>query len=290
MKKIVSFIVAFLGAIEAYAQIADFTDDEKVICDVFRQEMAEPVRFLSEDAFADIVSCYTFSPIRKDQLIRYCRMKELRKYTYNYLDSEPSIRKQHKETIDNFYLDSINMILIPYNPSLSGKFVSMALMWKNHLKLPSDTEARLMNLALGFSHRLRKNPCACIVREEMDSLIAILSKKQIKEVINTRNSADARIQASRLWLELSQANQTSGIDSTEQVSRAYFYYLRELYVKSYYVEQWELINNNLSDLYAHRPTIIKMYEALGQKEKVKQKHEEYREMNKEKKVDAAFAW
>jgi hypothetical protein len=49
-----------------------------------------------------------------------------------------------------------------------------------------------------------------------------------------------------------------------------------------YVEQNEVRDRNLQDLYRSKPKIIKMYEALDEKKRIKEK--------KEKSVGVEFSW
>ena len=191
-------------------------------------------------------------------------------------------RVVEKQRIDSLYQDSINALLIPYNSNISGEIISLSLRMSDALRLSKKNHVRLMDKALDFARRLRKNPYTNFKKEEMDALKKNLSAKQLETVIDEKNGMQAQVKAQRAWNALEEAGVAYELDSVPNVSRARLYYLIEMRYWDMYVEQNEVRDRNLQDLYRSKPKIIKMYEALDEKKRIKEK--------KEKSVGVEFSW
>lgn len=72
------------------------------------------------------------------------------------------------------------------------------------------------------------------------------------------------------------------MDSINDIGRAYLYYRMEMCLKDYYADNKELLDNNLADLYKHKPRIIQMCDGLWQKKQILKKYE--------KKVNSGYSW
>jgi hypothetical protein len=264
------------------AQTAIFNDAETAIIRTHEQEMKEPVSFLADDAFAEIESKCNVSPNVAGQVRMFCFIKETRKYICNYDSITVAERVTRKKEIEEQYMDSISRLLIPLNPNITGLVTGYALMMSRHLNLMPERHDSLMGYAIDYARRLRQNPCTYFAREEMDKLRRTLDDEQLKSAINAKNTTPARNRATALWQAVVNAHLEEGLDSTQQVRRAFLYYRNEMYIRDYFVEQQELLQANLNDLYMHKPKIIKMYEGIGTKEAVIKRHE--------KKVGMEFAW
>jgi hypothetical protein len=198
------------------------------------------------------------------------------------MEISPIDRYRCKERIDSIYQDSINVLLIPTNLNISGSLISLAIGMSDHFKMDSLKYQSLMNKALEFARQRKLNPCCNFAKEEMDFLKETLDKEQVERVININNIDEARFRAINVWNVLSDKGLLEYTDSIEQVSRAFSFFRRELFIYDYYTEQPELIENNLRDLNMRKPQIIRMYEGLLSKESVKQRHQ--------KKIGVEFAW
>lgn len=285
MKKIKIFALALCtlaGATSAAAQPLTLTDEEQKVVLEHWPEMEKPVNFLAEDALAAIEADYVVTPNRRESVAKLCQLAEIRKYAGNYLHPDPADRLRHKREIESLFRDSINAILIPLNPDLTGRATGYALMMRRHLELSPGKQDTLMEYALDYARRLHENPCANFAREEMDMLIRELDTEQLTQALNAKNSAAARLRSQQLWRAIVEAKLDVAQDSAAQVHRAYKYYNRELYILDYYVEQPSPLRANLDDLYRHKPTIVKMYEGIGMRQKVIEKHAE--------KVGNEYAW
>lgn len=283
MKKKQLFVVGmFLAAtiLRAETEIPDSVE-QKTWTEHFA-EMIVPVNFLAEDGFTSLRKQYRIPVDQLDRVHEYCYNREQRKYTYNYLPIPAEQRIEEKSRIDSLYRDSINRVLMPFNPQITGSTIGTVFRNASYLNLSDDKCQVLMEHALRFARRLYRNPCAYIAREEMDVLRKELTHDQLENVINWKNSKEARAKALDVWQSVQESELLLKSDSTEHTNRAYLYYLQEMYIRDYYVGEKEIIDNNLQELYARKPKVIKIYEAKGMQQWVQKKHQE--------RVGSAFAW
>lgn len=283
MKQKQLFVVGMLLAatvLRAETEIPDSVE-QKTWTEHFA-EMIVPVNFLAEDGFTSLRKRYRIPVDQLDRVHEYCYNREQRKYTYNYLPIPAEQRIEEKSCIDSVYRDSINRVLIPYNPQITGSTIGTVFRNASYLNLSDDKCQVLMEHALRFARRLFRNPCAYIAREEMDVLRKELTHDQLENVINWKNSKEARAKALDVWQSVRESELLSKSDSAEHTNRAYLYYLQEMYIRDYYVGEKEIIDNNLQELYARKPKVIKIYEAKGMQQWVQKKHQE--------RVGSAFAW
>ncbi len=265
-----------------YSQKLKYTKEETNAIQLYGKEMSHQVDIASEDALAEMQLRYLYNRNDLEHLRRLFEEREQRKAAHNYLERNPMERVVEKQRIDSLYQDSINALLIPYNSNISGEIISLSLRMSDALRLSKKNQARLMDKALDFARRLRKNPYVNFKKEEMDALKKNLSAKQLETVIDEKNGMQAQVKAQRAWNALEEAGVAYELDSLPNVSRARLYYLIEMRYWDMYVEQNEVRDRNLQDLYRSKPKIIKMYEALDEKKRIKEK--------KEKSVGVEFSW
>ena len=265
-----------------YSQKLKYTKEETNAIQLYGKEMSHQVDIASEDALAEMQLKYLYNRNDLEHLRRLFEEREQRKAAHNYLERNPMERVVEKQRIDSLYQDSINALLIPYNSNISGEIISLSLRMSDALRLSKKNHVRLMDKALDFARRLRKNPYTNFKKEEMDVLKKNLSAKQLETVIDEKNGMQAQVKAQRAWNALEEAGVAYELDSLPNVSRARLYYLIEMRYWDMYVEQNEVRDRNLQDLYRSKPKIIKMYEALDEKKRIKEK--------KEKSVGVEFSW
>lgn len=265
-----------------YSQKLKYTKEETNAIQLYGKEMSHQVDIASEDALAEMQLRYLYNRNDLEHLRRLFEEREQRKAAHNYLERNPMERVVEKQRIDSLYQDSINALLIPYNSNISGEIISLSLRMSDALRLSKKNHVRLMDKALDFARRLRKNPYTNFKKEEMDALKKNLSAKQLETVIDEKNGMQAQVKAQRAWNALEEAGVAYELDSLPNVSRARLYYLIEMRYWDMYVEQNEVRDRNLQDLYRSKPKIIKMYEALDEKKRIKEK--------KEKSVGVEFSW
>ena len=283
MRKLLSMLLlAIVCVSHVYAQKLTCTKEEANVIQLYGKEMSHQVNIASEDALAEMQLKYLYNRNDLEHLRRLFEEREQRKAAHNYLERNPMERVVEKQRIDSLYQDSINALLIPYNSNISGEIISLSLRMSDALRLSKKEHRRLMEKALDFARRLRKNPYTNFKKEEMDVLKKNLSAKQLETVIDEKNGMQAQVKAQRAWNALEEAGVAYELDSLPNVSRARLYYLIELRYWDMYVEQNEVRDRNLQDLYRSKPKIIKMYEALDEKKRIKEK--------KEKSVGVESSW
>lgn len=283
MRKLLSMLLlAIVCVSHVYAQKLTCTKEETNAIQLYGKEMSHQVNIASEDALAEMQLKYLYNRNDLEHLRRLFEEREQRKAAHNYLERNPMERVVEKQRIDSLYQDSINALLIPYNSNISGEIISLSLRMSDALRLSKKEHHRLMEKALDFARRLRKNPYTNFKKEEMDVLKKNLSAKQLETVIDEKNGMQAQVKAQRAWNALEEAGVAYELDSLPNVSRARLYYLIEMRYWDMYVEQNEVRDRNLQDLYRSKPKIIKMYEALDEKKRIKEK--------KEKSVGVEFSW
>ena len=283
MRKLLSMLLlAIVCVSHVYAQKLTCTKEEANVIQLYGKEMSHQVNIASEDALAEMQLKYLYNRNDLEHLRRLFEEREQRKAAHNYLERNPMERMVEKQRIDSLYQDSINALLIPYNSNISGEIISLSLRMSDALRLSKKEHRRLMEKALDFARRLRKNPYTNFKKEEMDVLKKNLSAKQLETVIDEKNGMQAQVKAQRAWNALEEAGVAYELDSLPNVSRARLYYLIEMRYWDMYVEQNEVRDRNLQDLYRSKPKIIKMYEALDEKKRIKEK--------KEKSVGVEFSW
>lgn len=283
MRKLLSMLLlAIVCVSHVYAQKLTCTKEEANVIQLYGREMSHQVNIASEDALAEMQLKYLYNRNDLEHLRRLFEEREQRKAAHNYLERNPMERVVEKQRIDSLYQDSINALLIPYNSNISGEIISLSLRMSDALRLSKKEHHRLMEKALDFARRLRKNPYTNFKKEEMDVLKKNLSAKQLETVIDEKNGMQAQVKAQRAWNALEEAGVAYELDSLPNVSRARLYYLIEMRYWDMYVEQNEVRDRNLQDLYRSKPKIIKMYEALDEKKRIKEK--------KEKSVGVEFSW
>lgn len=282
MRKLMFIMLAIVCVSHVCAQKLTYTKEEANVIQTYGKEMSRQVRIASEDALAEMQMKYLYDRKDYEHLQKLFEAREQRKIAHDYLEQNPSARVMEKMGIDSLFQDSINALLIPYNPNISGEIISLSLYMSDVLHLSKKSYHRLMEKALDFARRLREDPYANFKKEEIEVLKKNLTSKQLETVIDEKNNVQARIKAQRTWDALEGAGVSYELDSLPQVSRAQLYYLIEMRYWDLYVEDNEVRDRNLQDLYRSKPKIIKMYEALDEKKRIKEK--------KEKSVGVEFSW
>lgn len=285
-RKLLSTWALCACALFAHSQRLSVTEEEDRALSEHYFEIASSANISSEDAYEELRLKYRCSTNDMEKLKFLLQRRELRKHTHNFLETSARNRVIQKMKIDSLFQDSIDAILIPYNHDISEPIISMALFMANPLKLQEKKQKLLLNSALDFARRKRKQPRIDLAVEEMKVLKIYLSRKELERVIDEKNALTARVRIFRIWDELAREGATENeLDSVEQVALGFTYCKLEMRYRDLYVGDSEMLTRNLADLHAHRPAIIKMYEALTEKKRIKEEKEK-----KEKHVDMQYAW
>lgn len=275
--------LALLGLTYSYAQRLGFNAPDQSIWEEHLTEIESHARFLYEEISYEFANTYEIPPSNKKLIDNLIKNKELKKYLCNYKSYESiSDRVREKGQIDSTYLDSIFTLLVPYNPQMTGKAISLSLFFSQELSLSNDIVKVLTEKAVEFARRLHKNPCASFAVEEISVLKQQLTDSQLQDLLEEKNSKEAKAKAFHAWETLAKEQLTIEMDSINDIGRAYLYYRMEMCLKDYYADNKELLDNNLADLYKHKPRIIQMCDGLWQKKQILKKYE--------KKVNSGYSW
>ncbi len=289
MKRILCLLIIVCGILSSrcvFAQSLSFTKEEKNVIKKRNGALGQSTQIVCEDALASIRIKYRVASKDKEHLAKLIYDREFRKLAHNYIENNPIQRMKEKMRIDSLFQDSIDALLIPYNHDISGKCISIALQFSDNLKLNSKKRKFLMDKALSFARRKRQNPTVLYAKEEMDALKKTLSRKQIEDILNEKNRIDASVSARRIWSDLEKAKLTEELDSANQMYLLNKYFSLDMMYHDYYVGDDEAMRNNLDELYKHRPTAIRMHEAIENRKRIEKSAKE----EKKKKVSDTFAW
>ncbi|MBR4589507.1 MAG: hypothetical protein IKO36_02485 [Bacteroidaceae bacterium] len=228
---------------------------------------------LGEDAFINILRKYRVNKPDVERLKQLCINREVCKYIFNYLPMNPLTRVLAKERADSLYQDSINMLLIPENYHISGHAISLALCLADFLKLPEKSRSALMDSALDFARRRRKNPYANFAVDEVKVLRKYIKPDDLWNIYVEKNKEEAIRRSHAAWDTLRNANLTYELDSDRQVVATQFYYEKEMTMRDMYVDNEVVCERNLSDLYKSRTKLIVMYDAYMAKKRIRKENE-----------------
>lgn len=275
-------VFSFFNMFSQESQTLGLTEVEQKIWEEHLSEIIMPVTLMSEEVYATLDTNYLIKQHQEKAIKQYCFTKELRKYICNYRCPDVRQRIVEKNKINDLYQDSINILLLPYNPILSGIFISWVLQKQKNLGINDNKYTSILKGALHLCHIVRDNPCNNIAQKEMEILKNNLSHNQVCIVINSVNHKDAEISAKNVWKRLQNAGMVEPKDSSNYIKDAYSYFQKEMYIRNYYIGEQDLINNNLRDLYLHKPIVIKKMDGLQYQKVIKRQHEE--------RVGAEYSW
>lgn len=283
--KLLLTLILVQTACSVFSQSTEIQKKERIAIEQHGSAFLPFAVIAGEDALENLKMKYHIDSEQLPALYRMLIKRETRKLAHNYIETDSRSRIIAKASIDSVYQDSVNAILIPLNLNISGTCISMTLRFAEKIRLSEKKRKKLLDCALDYARRLRRNPYESFAREEMTVLNKYLTRNQLNYVLDEKNKVEASVKAQRAWNELDMAGETQGLDSTQQVIRANMYYSLEMRFRDLYVGESELLERNLSDLYVSKPKIIKMYEALEERKRMKAK-----DTRKEKNVSSAFSW
>lgn len=268
------------------SQTLSYTKEEKNILAEHEGELMQFVNVVCEDAFTALRIKFRVNNEDNRHLMRLVCEREYRKYARNFIDDNAVTRVREKMRIDSLFQDSIDALLIPYNHQISGENISMALQLSEHFKLSNKKHRYLMDKALAFARKKRRDPHVWYAREEIDAMKKVLSRKQIETVINEKNYDRAHLRACQIWNDLEKAGLSEELDSATQMYLLDKYFTLDMFYRDYFVGDDVTMRNNLDDLYRQRPRGIKMHEAMRTRGDVRAAAKDERK----KKVGDTFAW
>lgn len=270
----------------AQGQVVAVTRHEIDALKEHSKEIMEQANHLAEEE--TMRTHMQYRVLRKDEerLARYIREREIRKCCYDFIFPDSlKHRVANKMSIDEFYADSVNTILIAAgNPYISGENVTFALHRAKDIELDEASRDTIMEKALDMSRRLRKNPRLDLWDEEMAVLTKTLSSRQIDKFFYARHYQEIAREVSDGWRRLDEAGLTEQLDSVQDIIQARMYYSLRHKVTDIYRNNRTVRRQSLAELAKQMPQMVKMVDALDKKEKIRKEEEKNKTIGKE------FVW
>ncbi len=283
-KKLFITALTFMVTSGCFAGIFPFSEQEEWIY----AENAEALNFrgnaVGSDALEELVQKYCVLTSDAGFLKKLFVEREIRKATYDYMDYKPWDKMLCKQRIDSLYQDSINARLIPYNPSVAGEVITMAVRLSKSVGASPETKGRIVALGLDVARRKRLNPNYFYDKEIMDSLRTFLKKDQLVRILVTKNSDAAKQKAVRSWENAVREGLVVDEDSVDAIDKARDYYTSEGVINDLYVGHESARMKNLSALWKRQPLLVRMDGAIQRKADLKNRKEE------ESKTDNNLEW
>ncbi|MBO5615241.1 MAG: hypothetical protein J5932_03835 [Prevotella sp.] len=250
------------------------------------KEIMEKARYIADEETMRIHMNYRVLRKDEEKLARYIREREIRKCCYDYIFPDSlTHRVVNKMSIDEFYADSVNTILITAgNPYISGENVTFALFRAKDIEIDAARQDTIMEHALAMARRLRRNPKLDLWDEEMLLLTKTLTTRQLDKFFYIRHYPEIAKEVSNCWQRLEEAGLTEELDSAQEVVNARMYYSLRHKITDIFRSNRTARRSNIAELNKQMPTMVRMLEALEKKEKIED------EEKKDKTIGKEFVW
>lgn len=195
---------------------------------------------------------------------RFIREREWRKACYNYIYNDSVFaRVKCKQEIDSVYRDSLNLFLIPVKGNtISGENISFALRYKDTLNLDDAQYQYMMDKALSMARQLYQNPKTNVWNEEMEVLTESLTPGQLDNFFMLKYAMSITRTLYYDWKKIVDAGLSDQLDKTEDVNKAYRYYLEQKKIKDIYRYRSSAQRKSLAELNKRKPDMIRVLETL----------------------------
>ena len=268
------------------AHVAKVTQYEIAALKGRSKEIMEKANYLTDEEVMRTHLSYRVLKKDEDKLRCYIQQREIRKCCYDYIFPDSlKHRMANKMSIDEFYADSINTILIAAgNPYISGENVTFALSRAKDIELDGVRQDSIMMKALDMARRLRKNPRLDLWDEEMLLLTKTLSSRQLDKFFYVKHYPEIAKEVNKGWERLSDAGLTEQLDSVQDIIKARMYYSLRHKITDIFRNNRTARRQNLAELAKEKPTMVRMIDALDKKEKMLKEEEDNKTIGKE------FVW
>lgn len=254
---------------ECFSRIIPFTDAEELACQEHVNEMKYYCRIAVLDNFALLKHTYVVPREVNDIVFLLCTEREVRKAAHNYIEHDDMVRIERKQQIDSIYQDCIDTCLMRYNPKIAGSMMLCTLNLLSVLGVEKEKIHSLVTLGLDVSRRLRKDPCYNYDIDVMKSLKKLLSRKQLSDIIDSKNAQTAVARSRNVWRQLKESGLVAPEDSTKEFSKMINYCLAEMRINDLYVDNEDMRMNNMRDLWRRQPLAVRIYESVNRKKEIK---------------------
>lgn len=282
-----NLLITAMGLLMASSSLANILQFSNVEMQVYADNhvaLAFRCTIAGQDALTELRQKYLVPKEHSDFLLRLCTEREVRKATYDYTCNNSSERVKNKQMIDSLYQDSIDVRLMPYNTSIAGEPICIALRMSKALGVNGNRHDDIQKVGLAVAKRLRKNPNYYYEVLVMDSLRTFLTKEQLTSLLRSKNAVNAVIKARKAWEDVKAAGLIEEEDSTTNCKKAIEYYLQESVINNMFVGHDKTLKSNLTELWKHQPLLVRMNESKKKTDNLEQK-KKYDEEN-----DNELAW
>lgn len=250
------------------------------------KEIMEKANYLTDEEVMRTHLSYRVLKKDEGKLRRYIQQREIRKCCYDYIFPDSLIHRiVNKMSIDEFYADSVNTVLLAANnPYISGENVTFALFIKDKLELENVQYDSIMSHALDMARRMRKNPKLDVWDEEMLVLTKTLTTRQLDKFFYIKHSPEIMKEVNSGWKRLEEADLTEQLDSVQDIIKARMYYSLRRKITDVFRNNRTARRQNLAELTKEMPPMVRMIDALDKKEKMIKDEENNKTIGKE------FVW
>ena len=270
----------------AYGQIMSVTQYEIDALKGHSKEIMARANFLAEEETMRTHMRYRVLRRDEERLARYIREKEIRKCCYDFIFPDSlQHRVANKVSIDEFYADSINTILLAANnPYISGENLTFAIFRAKDIEIDDVRRDTIMSHALDMARRIKLNPKLDVWDEEMNVLTKTLTTRQLDKFFYIRHSTEIAREVNSGWKRLEEAGLTEELDSAQDVVKARMYLTQQRKIYDIWRHHDAQRRQNLDELGKQMPPLIRLLDALNRREKINE------EENKNKTIGKEFSW
>ncbi len=236
----------------------------------------EVAQWNGEEEFERMRMKYRFKKSDTNRLKLLYMERERKKILSNKVGLSAQQAVVYKNEVDSVYSDSIYRYLIAEN-KISGENLTFALKYSKRFELDEAQYEYLMSCALSMAHRIEKNPLQNLWNEEMDILDKTLTHNQLRNMLIFKHREAIQKEINQVWAQLEDANLLHEVDSATEYPKARMYIALKYFVNDIYRHKSGERRNNLEELKKKRPLLIKLYDALVQRNTDKNDEDDYRD-------------
>lgn len=274
-KELVFSVFLVMCVFVANALNFNYTKEEICIYERNKNDIDSMLFYRVPEKMAEISHYYVIPKDENKRLRNFVRERELKLICQDFLYRDSfSIRIKNKLDIEELYMDSIFMILIPICENhISGDNLSYALSCKKNLELDSTQYNYLMGKALNIAKRLRKDRKINVWNEEMEILKNCLSKNQLWSFFTNKNSVKVTNDYDKFWKKIKNHNLIEQLDSVNDTNEALTYLFKKQMIKDLYKNWGTSQKKYLLELDKNKPKMIQLLDSIAKGEiKERQNH------------------
>lgn len=243
--------------------------EEASVLTKHRKELVSQAQKASEEVYEELSIKYHVPKEQKQCLAQLLTNREMRKLAYNYIYSGSTHnRVLSRLAIDSVYQDSIDLILIPFNSTISGENISYLLKAAKACELDESQHKHIEQQALDMAHQIRKNPRTNVWKQEMNVLRNTLTEKQLERFFSLKNGTKVGKKLKEEWARLTEAGLAAELDSVKDRAKAGRYYHLQQQIMDLYKYDNNTRKRHLAELSKQMPLWVKLIDAQDKQKRV----------------------